>query len=283
MENQAVKVLACSTACIPEGLAEELGICVIPMNLVIDGRTYRDGIDITAETFYGSAMYENPCISTSAPTAGSYIEAFESFAEAHDSVLCITIARGMSASYQAAATAAEKVSSIRVEVMDSENAASALAQVVLAAARKAGEGASHEEVAGRAREVAQRVRLLATVDTLEYLRKSGRVRRTAAFAADALNIKPILHIESGELEPFAKTRSRRRALDRIIEEAVDEYAEKGPLRLAVFHAAAPDEALELKERIEASVEYVESLLTYFTPVMGWATGPGLIGASFHAD
>ena len=99
MENQTVKVIACSTACIPEGLAEELGICVIPMNLVIDGRTYRDGIDITGESFYGSAMYENPGISTSAPTVGSYIEAFESFADEHDSVLCITIARGMSASY----------------------------------------------------------------------------------------------------------------------------------------------------------------------------------------
>lgn len=282
MPVQRVKVVACSTACIPEELTGELDIAVIPMSLIIDGQVYRDGIDITGESFYGSRMYENPDISTSAPSAGAYQEAFESFAGLYGSVLCITMSTALSASYSAATAAAERSGAMAVRVVDSGTAASGLCQVVLAAARASLEGRGLDEVAARARAVAESVRLFATVETLEYLRKSGRVSGAAAAAAGALNIKPVLRMEDGELRPFAKALSKRRAVDRIVREAREESARAGPLHLAVFHAAVPEEALALKERLEAEVDHLESLLTYFTPVLGWATGPGFVGASFYA-
>jgi DegV family protein with EDD domain len=196
--------------------------------------------------------------------------------------VCITVASSMSASHQEAASAAAEFEG-RAVVVDSESASMAEGFVVLEAARAAREpGATLETVTARARFVAERVRLLATVATFDRLKRSGRVTALQAFAATMLDVKPVFEFRRGQAIPVARTRTRRRALDRIVEETV-RSAEGRPLHLAVIHAAAEEEAETLRARIEGDADVVEGLVVPAAPVIGAHTGPGLIGTAFFVE
>lgn len=145
----------------------------------------------------------------------------------------------------------------------------------LEAARLAGTGAGLDAVAARAEEIAGRTQLAATINTFEYLRRSGRVHAVLAYAGTALNIKPVFALRGGKIEQLGRPRSRSRAIDRLLEETRP-LAERGPLHCAVAHADVPDEAEALLARIKTDLDCVETLLTEFTPLMGAHTGPGLL-------
>jgi len=276
-----VKVVTCSASCIPRELAEELGIEIVPLVLIVDGREYRDGIDISTEELYTAMMVDDSNISTATPTTGAFLRIFNDLAPGCDEIVCITLASRFSAEYLAAANAADAVRSVDVTVLDSGTAATAQGQVVVAAARAAAEGSGSGEVLAAARDVAGRVQLFAAVETLRYLKHSGRLGPATAFAGEALSIKPVFRLAGGSIRPVAKELSRKRALERIVREAAKAESISGPLHLAFFHAASPDDAIALKENVERTVEHVESYLTDITPVMGRHTGPGLVGASFY--
>ena len=132
------------------------------------------------------------------------------------------------------------------------------------------------------REVAARTRLLATVGTFEFLRRSGRVTKLQAYAATMLDIKPVFEFRNGDAVPIARTRTRRRALAQIVGDTLRE-AGTSSLHLAVIHAAAEQEARDLLDRIVASANVVERLVTEVTPVIGAHTGPGLVGTAFYRE
>jgi len=169
-----------------------------------------------------------------------------------------------------------------VQVLDSRTASMAEGFVAVEDARRALVGASLAEVADRAREVAARTRLLATVGTFEFLRRSGRVTKLQAYAATMLDIKPVFEFRNGDVVPVARTRTRRRALAHIAGDTLRE-AGTSSLHLAVIHAAAEQEARDLLDRIVASANVVERLVTEVTPVIGAHTGPGLVGTAFYRE
>ncbi|MDD5448096.1 MAG: DegV family protein [Actinomycetota bacterium] len=279
--KQEVGIVTCSAACLPKDYVEEYGIKVVPLTLIIGDKSYRDGVDITPGEFYRAMEKDFASTSTSAPSVGDYIEAFESLAGKYSSAVCITLSREYSASINSAMTAASKVDSIRIEVVDSKNAATAQGFVVREAARLAREGKSLEEVKARAEWVVDRVKLLGILDTLDYLKKSGRVGGLSAYAAGKLNIKPILIVENGETKTFAKPRSRKKAYERIISYLNENVAERGPLHLSVTYAGMEDEAQRFAELLKSRVEHQEFIMAEFTPVMGKHTGPVLIGTGFY--
>lgn len=277
-----VAVVTSSCACIPDEFAREHHIHVVPFTLIIGNRTFRDGIDITTGEFYGALERDYSTVSTSAPSVGDYLEVFRTLESrgSCSSVVCITIASGISTSYAAARNAATKIDSMKIEVVDSQTAATGQAWVAMEAARIAERGGDLAAVIGGVRKVSSRVKVLGAVETLDYLKRSGRVNAVSAFAADRLNIKPVFLFQHGEARPLAKTRSKRRAFEKIARVAADTYREFGPLHLSVFHATALQEALELDSILKGEVECSESFLAEFTPVMGKHTGPGLVGAGF---
>jgi DegV family protein with EDD domain len=275
----SVAIVADSAANLPEDMARELGIEVVPMYLKFGERVYRDGTDLTPADFYDRLVRDTEPASTSVPSPADFLAAFERAGA--EEIVCVTVASSMSSSRQQAMFAAERFPG-RVEVVDSMSASMAEGFVATEAARVAAGGAGIEAVVHRAREVAGRARLLATVATFEFLRRSGRVTKLQAYAATMLDIKPVFGFREGEIVPVARTRTRRRALDRIVEDTMAEAGDR-PLHLAVIHAAAGEEAGELMERLAARAHLAERFITEVTPVIGAHTGPGLIGTAFYCD
>jgi DegV family protein with EDD domain len=274
-----VAVVTDSAANLPDELARELGIEVVPMYLKFGERVYRDGVDLTPADFYERLVQDDEPASTSVPSPGDYLEAYRRAGQ--DEIVCVTVASSMSSSSQQATFAAERFAG-RVVVVDSMTASMAEGFVAEEAARAAVSGGSIEAVAMRAREVAHRTRLLATVGTFEFLRRSGRVNKLQAYAATMLDIKPVFGFKDGEIAAVARTRTRRRAVDRILEDTVAEAGDR-PLHLAVIHAAAEDEAGDLLDRLADRTHVVEGLIAAVTPVIGAHTGPGLLGTTFYCD
>ena len=275
-----VHVVTDSAANLPADLAAELGIRVVPLHLTIGDRVFRDGVDIGMQDFYGQLQGGSEVASTSAPSPGDFLEAFREAPESDD-IVCVTVAADVSATYQSALGAAQELDR-RIEVVDSTNASMAEGFVAVEAARLARAGAATEEVAARAKEVARRCQILATIDTFEFLKRSGRVRRAQAYAATMLNIKPVFRFRHGDADGIGRPRTRSRAMDRIVRETVEEASGR-PVHLAAFHALAEPDAKELVRRVEAEGDVVESYVVEATPVIGAHTGPGLVGTAFFCD
>jgi DegV family protein with EDD domain len=274
-----VAVVADSAANLPEELARELGIEVVPMYLKFGDRVYRDGIDLTPADFYDRLVLDGEPASTSVPSPGDFLEAYQRTGQ--EEIVCITVASSMSSSRQQAMFAAERFDG-RVEVVDSMTASMAEGFVAAEAARLAAQGGSVESVVERARSVAARTRLLATVGTFEFLRRSGRVTKLQAYAATMLDIKPVFAFKDGEIAAVARTRTRRRAIERIEEDTVADAADR-PAHLAVIHAAAEEEARSLLDRLSERIPLIERVIAPATPVIGAHTGPGLVGTAFFCD
>jgi fatty acid kinase fatty acid binding subunit len=270
-----IAVVTDSAANIPRDVAAGLGIDVVPMYLRLDGGSFRDGVDPVGSDV--SARLASA--TTAAPSPGDFRDAFER-AEA-DAVVCVTVAGGVSFTNQAATMAAAQCSK-RVIVVDSGSATMGQGFVAMEAARAARDGAGLDAVVARAREVAERVRIYAAIDTFEYLRRSGRVTKLHAYAATRLDIKPVFRFRAGEPGPVARPRTRARALARVVDESVAEMAGR-PVHVAGLHVEAPVEAGAMMELVAGRANVVEGFLIECTPVVGAHTGPGLVGLAFFCD
>jgi DegV family protein with EDD domain len=274
-----VAIVTDSAANLPGGLASELGIEIVPMYLKFGERVYRDGVDLAPTDFYRRLVEDEENASTSTPAPADFLQAYERTGA--EEIVCVTVASGMSAANHEASMAADRYPG-RVTVIDSLNASMAQGFVALEAARCARSGGSMEEVADRAGAVAREARLCATIDTFEFLRRSGRVRKLQAYAATMLDIKPVFRFARGDVTPVARPRTRRRALDRLLQEAVDDVGGR-PVHLATIHANAEDEARTLLNAISAKLNVIEALLAEVTPVIGANTGPGLVGTAYFCE
>jgi DegV family protein with EDD domain len=269
-----VRIVTDSAANLPPDLVAEHGIIVVPMYLKFGDTVYRDGVDLPPGDFYEKLVGEQVAVSTSGASVGDYREAFRAALAGSDGVVCVTVASFVSVNHTSASLAAQDFAG-RVLIVDSASASMGEGFVVLEAARTASQGSSREQVAARAAEIAGRTQLVGTIDTFEYLRRSGRVHSILAYAGTALNIKPVFAFRGGKIEQLGRPRSRARAVERLVEE-LRTPAATGPIHLAVCHAAAGDEAQALHERLVAELDPVESFVTEFTPLMGAHTGPGLL-------
>ena len=187
----------------------------------------------------------------------------------------------MSAAHHQARRAGEDFEGT-VEVVDSLSASMAEGFVAMAAARAAGHGASLAEATARARAAAATARLFATVDTFAHLQRSGRVSRLQAYAATALDIKPVFAFRGGEPAAVARPRTRRRALDQVVAETAAAAAGR-PVRLAAIHARAAAEARDVADRVAAQIPILERFVVEVTPVVGVDVGPGLVGTAIAPD
>lgn len=267
-------VVTDSAANLPPEMAAEHDIFVVPMYLKFGESVYQDGVDLPRDEFYAKLEREEVPVSTAAPSVGDYREAFERALGHAEGVVCVTVASFVSVSYESARVAANELGG-RVRVVDSKSASMGEGWAALEGARLAATGAALDDVAARTEEVAARTQLAATINTFEFLRRSGRVHALLAYAGTALNIKPVFALRGGKIEQLGRPRSRARAIERILDETRP-LAARGPLHCAVAHAAVPDEAEALLSRITGELECVETLLTEFTPLMGAHTGPGVL-------
>jgi DegV family protein with EDD domain len=281
-----VAIVTDTTACIPLEQVGRYNIEVVPVQLNFEDRSYRDGMDITPNEFYAMLREAKKMPTTSSSSPAPYLEAYRNASQKAKRILCFTEPAKFSAMFNAANVAREisrnVLPGIIIEIIECTTAAAGQGLVALAAARVAEQEKTMEEVMATVHEIMPRISLYATLDTLRYLVKSGRVPQAAALLNSVLNIKPVFTLNHANARTVALPRSTKSAMNRILKLMEKDAGEK-PLHVAVMHADALDNATELHNRIRDRFECEELFITEFTPVMGVHTGPGLLGVAFYSQ
>lgn len=272
-----VVVVTDSTAYLPAGLAERLGIRVVPLQVVLGGRSGAEGAEVTPADV-ASALSAWVPVSTSRPTPAELGKVYRSALDSGASgIVSLHLSRELSGTWDSARVAAEDLGTDRVRVVDSGSAAMGLGFPVIAAASAAAEGASLEEVYRAAVATAERTTTLFYVDTLEHLRRGGRIGAAQALLGTALSVKPILHVRDGRIVPLEKVRTASKGVARLEALAVA-AAGDGPVDLAVHHLAAPERAVALTERLRSRLRGLRELhSSEVGAVVGAHVGPGVLG------
>jgi DegV family protein with EDD domain len=283
-----VAVITDGTCCLPPELVKRYDIRLLPLYIVFREKSYRDGVDITPAEVYKIMRRRKDLPTTSTPSVGDFLDAYREASHEAESILCITLTGLQSKTYEAALVASEKAREVMpklpIEVIDSRAVAGALGFVVLEAARAAYRGADLAQAADVARTTMQKVGLLAMVDTLYYLARTGRIARAAAWAATILDMKPVLeHTPAvGETTPVARPRTRAKAVQLMLK-LMAERAGNSKLHVIVHHADELEDGKRLKETIGSRFNCAELYLTEFTPGMGVHAGPGVLAMSFYIE
>ena len=269
-----VRLVTDSVADLPPQVTEELGITVVPLNVRFGDEVYRDGVDLTAEQFYDRLVHSETLPVTSVPSPASFAEVYDKLAEETDEILAISITSKLSGTYEVALQSVGLMKrKCRVEVVDSQWAVMAQGFIVITAAKAANSGASLDEVIGVTRETIPRVDMRAAFDTLEYLKRGGRIGRAQALLGSMLKVNPIITLKDGVVEPAGRTRSRAKAIDNLYNFAMSfSHIEE----IAVEDAACPNDAELLVERLSSKFSKERIFRSRTTPVIGTHTGPGLL-------
>lgn len=278
--EMSVHIATDSASDLPKDLVAERGITVVPLTVRFgDDREIVDGT-ITPEEFWSRCNESSVLPQTSAPSTGDFEESFRKAAAAGaDGIVCVTIASGLSATFASASAAAESLKDeIPVRVVDSETASMGEGLITLAAAELAATGAGLDQVEAEARSAVARTKVFAALDTLEFLKKGGRIGGAQAFLGSLLSIKPIIEVGNGGVEPESKQRTRSRAMQYL----ADKVKAAAPhARLAVVHGRAPD----VEEFTDLLGEWAPKggiIVSDVGAVIGAHSGPRLLGVTFQS-
>ena len=276
-----VKVVTDSVADLPADVVKDLGITVIPLMVRFGEEVYRDGIDLTTEQFYDRLKQGKILPGTSVPPLGSVAEAYDRLAEDTDEILVITLSSRLSGTCEIAKQAVELMGKkCRIAVIDSEWATMAEGFIVMKAAKAALAGATFDELITLTRKTIPRVDFLCTFDTLEYLRRGGRIGKAQSFLGSVTKVNPLITLRDGVVEPAGKAFSRTKAKEKLVNFAMNyssiEY-------MAVEDTACPEEAEILAEQLAVKFPRERIFRSKMTPVIGTHTGPGLLLVAILGD
>ncbi|NPA30784.1 MAG: DegV family protein [Chloroflexi bacterium] len=280
--SKPVAVVTDSTATIPESLVRQYNITVVPLQVIWGTQTYLDGVDITPEEFYRRLRTAKELPTTSQPSAGAFAEVYQRLHDQGYDILAVLISSKLSGTIASAEQAKDMVPEARVEIVDSLQVGMSLGFQAVAAARAAAEGADLMQAKAVAEQARDRSGVLLLVETLEYLHRGGRIGGASRLFGSMLNIKPILEVQNGRVEPVEKVRSRKKALKRLVALAVDRIGGRQPVRVAVLHADAEEEAQRLLDMLKEHVTPVEEYITPASPTVGVHVGPGTVGITYLA-
>jgi DegV family protein with EDD domain len=274
-----VKVITDSSSDLPDELVDALAIGIVPLTVRFGAEEFVDRKDLTPAEFWARTDASPTLPETAAPSPGAFEAAYRAAAsDGHEGVVAICISGRLSATLQAARVAADAVSPVvPVRVVDSKQASGALGILVRNAARWAAAGGKLDEIADAAEEEVGRTRLYATFDTLEYLRKGGRIGRAQAFVGSMLSMKPVIEVRDGVVEPESRQRTRSRSLVYLADKVRAAMPVAHP---TVLHADAPDHAA-LVGMLEEFLPAADILVTAIGAVIGTHSGPRAMGVAFQ--
>jgi DegV family protein with EDD domain len=271
-----------SSAYLPENLTQELGIEVIPLQVIWNGESYYDGVDIKATEFYKRLKTADELPTTSAVSVHQFQEKIDELLSKDREVLILPISQGISASHANAVLASNCFEGRPVEVVDTRLVSMALGFMALTAARAARDGASLKEVADLARKTYSHIGVYFTVDDLKYLHKGGRIGGAKRLLGSALKIKPLLQIQDGKIEAVGSAVTRKKALERLVKLVEEGVGTATPVHISVFHALDLDTAHQLQEICNQKFHPVENILSEVSPVVGSHVGPGTVSIAYMA-
>ena len=271
-----IKIVTDSSSDLPAEAAREHDITVVPLSIHFGDKTYIDGEDIDAATFYRMLQSEPTHPRTAQPSVGRFEEVYRSLAAEGHEIVTITISEKLSGTHNSAALAARNVPEARVTLIDSHTISMALGALAIRAARMGREGKTAAEIEATVRDMVPRVGIWIAVDTLTYLQRGGRIGRANALLGAVLNVKPILSLRDGEVVPFGRARSRGKAL----REAANGVAAEAPIEeMYVMHTEAPASAAELAGLVQPLYGDRTVPILPLGPVVGAHVGPGSAGVA----
>ncbi len=273
----AIKIVTDSTSDLTPDMAQELGVTVVPANIIIDDETYRDGIDLTPDDFYRRLLAGPSLPTTSQPSVGTFHAAYQEILGQGDEIVSIHVSGKLSGTVNSAEQAKASLGDdAPITVVDSGGASIALALVIAAAAEAAGQSSSHEELAAQVRSNLPRTSAVFALDTLEYLQKGGRIGKAQAFVGSLLSVKPILTLVDGEVHPLERPRNHQRAMRRL----ADLTREKGPAaRLGIAYSTDEQWAEELRGSLSDLAPAEQVMTVRFGPALGTYVGPRAVGVA----
>lgn len=269
----AVRIVTDSTSDIPREIVEELNITIVPLTISFGGQSYRDGIDLSADEFYRRLPIEKDLPQTSQPPPALFQHAYEHLVTQGD-VVSVHLSHKFSGTIETARRVAAEVAPDRITVVDSGSASMGLGLCAIAAASAARNGADRAECVAAADAVARRLRIAVAFETLEYLRRGGRIGRARAFLGGLLRLKPILTVKDGETFPVTRARSRAKAIEELFA-LVTKH--RRVTDVVVLYTTTPEDAEALAERARAAVPDATVYRGRFGPVLGVHGGPGMLG------
>jgi DegV family protein with EDD domain len=280
-----VGIVTDTISCLPEEVIKEYDIRLVPLALSINGRPYRDKVDVTPDEFW-KIFPEMKEFTTGAPAMGDFISIFADLSKSTDSIMCTFVSKALSATHEAAVQAREifrqENPGINIEIVDSRTAAGAQGFIVLEAARAAQAGKSLAEVIQVAQDMIPRVKFVLAMETLKYLIKSGRAPKTA-YIGELLQVKPIIGMvnNTGLVENLGRVRTNHKALLKMVD-MVKDYADVSkPLHVIVHYTDRIEDGEALKDIVTSQLNCAELYLTPYTPVMAGHTGP-VVAISFYS-
>ncbi|HNC87703.1 MAG TPA: DegV family protein [Anaerolineales bacterium] len=269
-----IRIVTDSTCDLPDEVTKQQAITVIPLNINIGNDTFQDGIDLTRTEFYARLPEYSPSPKTAAPGPDVFKKEYERLAdEGARSILSIHISETLSATINSARTAAEQFTRIPVIVLDSSQLSLGTGFLVEKAAIMGAAGETMEMIVSTLQKMMKRTYVFASLKTLEYLRRSGRMNFALASFGELLQIKPLLHMHLGKATAH-RTRTQKRATERLLS-WLNEYAPYE--KLAVLHAGAQDEAEALREKVRSFLPNDDVSIIQITPVLGAHLGIGALG------
>jgi DegV family protein with EDD domain len=278
---QNTAIVLDSTADFPEAPERFSNWRVVPLYVIFGEQSYRDYVDLTPEEFYARLRMATELPTTSQPTPGDFLTTYQELS-GYERIYSLHLSAALSGTFQSARTAAQELGD-QVRVVDSESASAAIAMLGLAIQRRLDRGTTDEEIdalIGRFREDAG---LIFTVDTLEFLRRGGRIGRASAWAGNLLHVKPILTIKR-EVVPLKRVRGNQKAMQEFVSEFTSTTEDTSTLKVGIAHADAPERAAQLKKMVHAERPRAEvEIVTTLGAVVGTHAGPGTVGFFWFDD
>jgi DegV family protein with EDD domain len=271
-----------STADFPQAPERFPNWRVVPLYVRFGAESYRDYVELSPHDFYERLRTSEELPTTSQPTPADFLAAYEGLA-VYERVYSLHLSGELSGTYASATTAAEELGGGKVRTIDTGTASAAVAMLGLAIQRRLDGGTTDEEIDELIARYAERAQLIFTVDTLEYLRRGGRIGRAAAWAGNLLNVKPMLTIKR-EVIPLKRVRGSQKAMQFFVHEFTSSSEDRGSLRVGIAHAEAPDRVRQLEKMVRGERPHAEiEIVTDLGAVVGTHAGPGTVGFFWFDD
>jgi DegV family protein with EDD domain len=285
--SERTAIVTDSLAWLPDPVVQEHGIRVVPLHVYFGDEQFTETVDITSDEFYRRLTNGGPHPRTSQPAVGEFLATYRDVASHASAILSVHASSKLSGTYNAAAAAAalfrEERPDVRIETLDTLQIAPAQGIVALRAAECAAGGASFDEVVAAARALVPKPRVLVMVETLEYLRRGGRIGRARAFLGQLLHVRPILTVQDGEVAPVERARTRSRAMERMVDLLAEHAQGRSLGHVGVGHAAAEADGEALRRMVQERFQIKRLLFAEIGPVIGTYVGPGALAITFHCD
>lgn len=275
-----IAVVTDSTSDIPANIAKKNKITVVPLNLHVENKTYLDNIDISSDELYEMLPSSNVVPTTSAPSAGTFIEVYENLLKSYDQIISIHISSKLSLTHDSAVNAAKEINKKKklVEVVNSETASMALGLTAMIVADTINKkNIDIEQAKDLSKNLSKRSTFLGMVPSLKYLVRGGRIGKARGFVGSLLKFKPILTMQDGEAHPLVRVRSVEKGINKLKELA----QENAPLeKISVLYTTEKDKAEEIAEDIKLFDKKIDPVIAQLGPVIGAHLGPNVLGLGY---